>query len=236
MLDDNTLCPDENVNPFPEKGDQLFTSESKSHYNAQLNYDRYSDDTLFRYVIGYKEAGDRLVRSLMEDSRHLDLVVFPIVFLYRQYLELRLKQLIKEGSYFLEKPFVPRKQHRLDTLWYECKSFLKQIEPKVTEQEVAGLEACILEFHSIDPFSMAFRYHVDTKDNPSLPPDLRYINIPNLAKVMAKIDSFLDAVYMTISVAIDQKQEMEEAFKDYYPSEEDWRDYYGIPDEYPYER
>jgi hypothetical protein len=51
---------------------------------------------------------------------------------------------------------------------------------------------------------------------------------------MAKIDAYLDAVYMTITVSFDQKQEMEEAFKDYYPSEEDWRDYYGIPDEQEY--
>lgn len=236
MLNDDILFSDHDVIPFPEMGDRLFTSEKYSHYNAQISYDRYNDDALFRYVSGYKEAGDRLVQSLMRDSRHLDLVVYPTVFLYRQYLELRLKQLIREGSYLLEKPFVLRKQHRLDALWYECKNLLKQIEPKVTDQEIAGLEACIVEFHTIDPLSMAFRYHVDTKDNPSLPPDLRYIHIPNLAKVMAKIDSFLDAVYMTISVAIDQKQEMEEAFKDYYPSEEDWRDYYGIPDEYPYER
>jgi hypothetical protein len=102
----------------------------------------------------------------------------------------------------------------------------------MTGQEVLALEACIIEFSAIDPVSMAFRYHVDTHDNPSLPPDLDYINISNLAQIMAKIHSFLDAVYMTISVFLDRKQEMEEAFKDYYPSEEDWRDYYGVPDEY----
>jgi len=172
----------------------------------------------------------------MEDSRHLDLVIFPTVFLYRQYLELRLKQLLIEASRLLEKSFVLPKRHRLDNLWFECKSLLKQIEPSITDQEVSALETCTIEFQTIDPLSMGFRYHVDTHDNPSLPPDLKYINIVNLAQVMAKIHSFLDAVYMTISVAIDQKQEMEEAFKDYYPSEEDWRDYYGIPDEYPYER
>jgi hypothetical protein len=231
MVEDNTLYSDEEDIPFPEMGDQLFTSERYSHHNAQINYDRYSDDTLFKYVLGYKEAGDRLVRSLMEDSRHLELVVFPTVFLYRQYLELSIKQLLREGSRLLNKSFALPKHHRLETLWSECKSLLKQIEPKVTDQEVAGLEACIIEFSTIDPISMAFRYHVDTHDNPSLPPDVKYINIRNLAQIMAKIHSFFDAAYMTISVFIDQKQEMEESFKDYPLSEEGWRDYYGIPDE-----
>ena len=74
MLNDDTLFSDHDVIPFPENRDRLFASEKYSRYNAQIHYDRYDDDTLYRYVSGYKEAGDRLVRSLMEDSRHLDLV------------------------------------------------------------------------------------------------------------------------------------------------------------------
>jgi hypothetical protein len=229
VSDEDTLYNDEDVIPFPETGDQLFTTERYSRYNAQITY-ALSDDSLYRYVSGYKEAADRLVQSLIEDDRHIDLVVFPIVFLYRQYLELRFKQLLREGSRLLNGSFILPKHHRLDILWYECKSLLRQIEPRMTDGEVVGLEACILEFSTIDPISMAFRYHVDTHDQPSLPPDLKYINIRNLAQVMAKIHSFLDAVYMTISVSLDQKQEMEAAFKDYYPSDEDWKDYYGIPD------
>src|SRR5690348_9222326 len=143
MLDDNTLFNDEDVIPFPEVGDQLFTSERYSHYNAQINF-TYNDDALYIYVLGYKEASDRLVRSVMEDSRHLDFVVFPIAFLYRQYLELSLKQLLRESSRLLDIPFTLPKHHRLETLWFECRSNLKRIEPKVTAQEVAGLEACIL--------------------------------------------------------------------------------------------
>jgi len=230
MLEDNMLYSDEDIIPFPEMGDRLFTAERNSRHNAQIDFS-FNEDTLYRYVEGYKEAGDRLVQSLMEDSRHIDLVIFPTVFLYRQYLELRLKQLLIEGSRLLNRSFAFPKHHRLDTLWYECKSLLKQIEPNLADQEVMPLEVCIIEFSTIDPVSMAFRYHIDTHDNPSLPPDLKYINVRNLAQIMAKIHSFLEAVFMTITVYLDQKQEIEEAFKDDYPSEEDWRDYYGIPDE-----
>jgi hypothetical protein len=229
VSDKDMLSNDEDVIPFPEIGDQLFTTESYLRYNAQITYTQ-SDDSLYRYVSGYKEAAHRLVQSLIEDDRHIDLVIFPMVFLYRQYLELRFKQLLREGNRLLDRTFHLPKHHRLDNLWYDCKSLLKQIEPSITDREVAGLEACIIEFSTIDPISMAFRYHVDTHDNPSLPPDLKYINIHNLAQVMAKIDSFLDAAYMTISVSLDQKQEMEAAFKDYYPSNEDWKEYYCIPD------
>lgn len=230
MSEEDALYSDEDMIPFPETGDRLFTTKEYSHYNAQITYG-YSNDSLYKYVLGYKEAADRLVQSLIEDSRHIDLIIFPTVFLYRQYLELHIKQLLIDGSFLLDKTFTLPKHHRLDNLWRECKRILKEIEPTIKDQELIALETCILEFSTIDPISMAFRYHVDTHDNPSLPPDLKYINIHNLAQVMAKIHAFLDAVYMTISVYLDQKQEMEAAFRDYYPSEEDWRSYYGISDE-----
>jgi hypothetical protein len=116
--------------------------------------------------------------------------------------------------------------HHIDRLWSECKSLLKQIEPTMEDQEVAALEMCILDFSTIDPSSAAFRYHVDPHDNPSLPPDLRYTNIRNLAQVMAKIDSFFNAAYLTITVSLERKNfyELDEKFegvqRDYY--QEDW--------------
>lgn len=65
MPDDNGLYSNESVIPFPEMGDRLFTWESKSHYNAQLNH-RFNEDTLYRYVQGYKEAGDRLEYGFLD--------------------------------------------------------------------------------------------------------------------------------------------------------------------------
>jgi hypothetical protein len=71
MPDDNTLYSDEDEIPFPEIGDQLFTTERYSQHNAQIHYGN-NDDALYRYVLGYKEAGDRLVQSLLENSHHID--------------------------------------------------------------------------------------------------------------------------------------------------------------------
>ena len=81
MPDEDTLYSDEDVIPFPEMEDRLFTTERYSRYNAQVTY-ALSDDSFYTYVSGYKEAADRLVQSLIEDARHIDLVVFPTVFLY----------------------------------------------------------------------------------------------------------------------------------------------------------
>jgi hypothetical protein len=117
------------------------------------------------------------------------------------------------------------KHHNIAKLWQDCKNILKRADPQTTDQDFDALERCILEFADVDPSSTAFRYHIDKIGNPSVP-DLRYINIRNLAEVMARIDSFLDATYMTISVSLDGKMEMEMemeiAFRDlnYLPPQE----------------
>ncbi len=82
---------DENASPWPQKGDKLFVEGDDWYYVACLNDKR---DNLGLYIVGYKEAGDILVKNIIESRSHHDSLVFPIVFMYRHYLELRLKQLI----------------------------------------------------------------------------------------------------------------------------------------------
>ena len=77
----------------------IFTSDVDWRFNACLNW---TNDTLELYVIGYKEAADKLVENIMDTPRYQDTLVFPICFLYRQYIELRLKELIKSGRCLLD--------------------------------------------------------------------------------------------------------------------------------------
>src|SRR5260370_29182350 len=102
----------------------------------------------------------------MQTRRHHDSLVFPIVFMYRHYLELRLKQIIRDGNLFLGNPSIFPKHHQIDRLWRECKVILKQVEPKVLDQDLEAVEERILEFSTNDPGSMAFRYPIDKDDNP----------------------------------------------------------------------
>src|SRR2546423_1063184 len=87
--------------PWPHKGDRLFTSEGTWRDTAVLNANR---DNLYLYAVGYKLAGDSLVERVIAGQKDHDSLVFPIAFAYRQYLELRLKQLIRDGYRFLKMP------------------------------------------------------------------------------------------------------------------------------------
>lgn len=82
----------------------LFSGDNDWKANACLNW---SPDSLGLYIEGYREAADKLVHDVVESGTNQDILVFPISFLYRQYIELQLKHIIRESRILLE----------------ECKSF-----------------------------------------------------------------------------------------------------------------
>lgn len=198
--------------PWPRKGDQLFKSDSDVDmlHIACLNF---MPDHLGMYVVGYKHAGNVLVEYVKDTRRYQDTLVYPIVFLYRQYIELRLKELIKKGNLLLDIPKKFPKHHKIDKLWKQCREVLEKVYPEDSAEDLDAVEECIHQFSKSDPTSMAFRYPKDKNDNPSLP-GLRHINLRNLSEVMTRVASLLDAASMGIIYNLDNKWEMEEVLRD----------------------
>lgn len=210
MTDETPNFADENF-AWPEKGDLLFTSGDDWRYNACLNY---MPDDWELYVIGYKRAADALVEQIKETHRDQDVLVFPIVFLYRQYLELRLKRLIRLGNELLdENPDFPKK-HELDKLWNVCRPILAKLEPRVPQQDLEAIDEAITQFCAIDPTSEAFRYPITRKGDKAIPSDVRCINLRQLSEVMEKVANFFDSAATMISVYLDYKHDMEREFRD----------------------
>jgi hypothetical protein len=198
--------------PLPRKGDQLFRDdEGDWWHDARLNlfYDNWD-----MYAEGYKVAGDVLVEYIKEKQFDQDYLVYPIVFLYRQYIELRMKEIIRDGNQLLDDdPEKFPQTHKFGKLWRDCREIIEKVWPEDPAENLDAVGECILQFSEKDPMSMAFRYPTDTNGKPSLP-DLTVINLRNLAEVIARIGSLLDGVSMGISVAIEYKREMEAEYSD----------------------
>jgi hypothetical protein len=189
--------------PWPRKGDHLFVEREDWYSNAVLNGQR---DNLSLYAVGYKRAGEMLVEAVVKSRKDYDSLVFPIVFVYRQYLELRLKQLIRDSERLLDDTSGFPTTHKIAELWKLCRPLLNQEELYVGDQVLDAIEELITEFADVDEDSYAFRYPTDTKNNPSLP-DLSYVNLLNLAEVIKKMAHFLEALSWQLSVILEQKQE-----------------------------
>ena len=190
----------------PRKGDVLFKSDADWWHNACLNFNGIDFNA---YAIGYKQAANFLVERVSQERRYQDTLVYPIAFLYRQYLELRLKQLIHVGYMLLD---IPPKEgnlhHGIDKLWKQCRNIMEKIHPEENADDLGDIEKSISEFTRVDPSSTAFRYPADKKGNPSLK-CLKHINLRNLAETMDKIAALLDGAALEIDLLLQDKREME---------------------------
>ena len=189
-------------NPWPADGDKLFAAGSDWRNNACLGFVRDKWDL---YATGYKDAADIIVDRLVETGEGADLLVYPVAFLYRHYLELRLKELIIHGQELLDVSKDFRHIHRIDVLWSSCRDLLQQIYPGSPRTELDAVEACIAELCLIDRQSISFRYPA-TKDGNQTLPSVEHINLRHLRDVMSGIASLLDGASMGVSAYLDEKR------------------------------
>lgn len=195
---------------LPESSDTLFTPKSKSLTDACLGW--CSDDWSL-YACGYKEAADLLVQSVVEQRTPADSLVYPVLFLYRQYLELEIKHIIRQCFRLLGNHSEFPRHHRIDKLWALCRQLLNDTCPGESVTELMNITRLIREFSAVDPFSMAFRYPEGKDGEPSLP-GTRQINLNNVRDVIGKIAFVLGGASDQVSRYCSFEQEMRREFSD----------------------
>lgn len=144
------------------------------------------------YAIGYRNAGDVLVERVEQDRGEADALVYPIVFCYRQYLELMLKDTLMEARRYcrIEEPFDAT--HSLLHHWRPLRPLLEKRWPSDPDP-LDAVEENLRQFDEVDEGSFAFRYSVTKQGEPSLPDEMQHINLRNLKEVVQRIGTFLEA-------------------------------------------
>lgn len=175
---------------WPRQGDRLFRWEEDCHFNACLNWYIPNLATVAR---SYKEGADALARAVREGDATLDTVILPIVFMYRQYIELSLKDAVQTARAIEGKNASYPKHHNLKDLWAEAKELVKQHYGMDTPREIDFVGPCIEDIHEHDPESFSFRYPTDKKGKKNLS-GLSHINLRNLYETMNRLASFFDCI------------------------------------------
>lgn len=191
--------------PWPRKGDELFTDGKNSWHNACTGW---SHQQWIAYQEGYKRGADLLVKHIVDTHSGHDFLIYPIVFLYRQAIELSLKHLLRNGNMLLNrKPTIP-KHHRLVPLWRECRPILEQVWPDGPKEDLDAVNDVLVQFEAKDPGSTVFRYPVDTSGKASMPNSER-IDIQNFSEVANRILSLLEGCEAGISEYLQTMLEMQ---------------------------
>jgi hypothetical protein len=173
----------------PEKdlgeSDDLFKAGiAKVEFGAQESLKPW-----YLYVAGYFQAA----RALLEgphDKFFLQFAIYPVVFLYRHYLELEIKGVMMATAELLKKPLPDfGNDHAILSLW----SKFKQMLPAEHEafREAPNIERLLKQINDIDPKSMDTRYGLrrDLKSR-SLPKVLEF-DVYNFRDTMDKLEAQL---------------------------------------------
>ncbi len=170
--------------------------------NACLNFlPDHSDG----YVWGYKEAADYLASHASENNKQ-DLFIYPMMFLYRHYLELRFKVIIIRGKELIGESGSFPHTHKLSELWSQSKAILQ----KIWNQEIAAdfvlVEKIVNDFEQMDSRAEAFRYPMSRAGDKYLA-DVKHINIEIVARGIGEVAGLLESAYAGILECLETKRE-----------------------------
>jgi hypothetical protein len=179
-----------------ENSARFFTSDQDIFHNAYL---KRACGSWYAYADGYRRAAD-IINKNCQTFYDRNTLVYPMIFLYRQYIELALKDIIREGNKVIKKENKLPAIHSLDKLWAICVLIINERNLPIPGQQLKSVKKQIDEFNQVDPGSMAFRYPETKEGAPILPADLDAVGLQNLSgsmdalsKLLKKIGSLLDA-------------------------------------------
>ncbi len=142
-------------------------------------------------ALGFKSAADKLVNIAANEPGYADYLVYSVLYLYRMYIELRLKTIIESAKQ------ISRTRHKLEQLWKEVKPIMERSSQWFDDQELAAVEEKIKEFCKIDPFSDAGRYATNIKGEPTLE-GMQTVDLKHLKQVMDSLSTSFEGSYTTI--------------------------------------
>jgi hypothetical protein len=157
-----------------------------------------------RYAGGYKEAADRVYRSWRKMSE--DAMVFPLVFLYRHYVELRIKEVLQSVAQLLDLPKDWKCSHHVDDLWLRLRPLLQRAAADQPARDFDNAERLIFGIARRDPISQEFRYPEDS-DGKRFLADMQRLDVVNFYTAMQQLSAFLEGASMAVSVYLDAKRQ-----------------------------
>lgn len=174
------------------------------------------------YADGYLEAAKKMIEKAETHELERNTFGYPIFFLFSHYLELRMKEIIKNGQELINKPQYFPKSHNLIHLWGLCKDLFKTLDGWTTYEDLDDktrntyetLDYFIAEL-GLDPHAQSFRYPVDRHNQPLLAEGrLESLNVHNLSIVAEWMSFIFEGISVGIDEEINAKRESMKRFRE----------------------
>lgn len=199
------------------KKKQIFKTTSIADIKNSATFgDRFMDKKS-AYIFGYYEAAKKLTRDAIDAKcgNEKNILIYPICFNYRHYIELHLKSLVEEVEILCDKmqilghspcATVPAKvtgeldrEHSLEVLLKWLKERLCCVSGEEFPQDIANY---IKQMHDTDKNGQKYRYHKNKTGKLHFPKEATY-DVANIAKIMQEVNEMLWAIDSYIDHHID---------------------------------
>lgn len=190
-------------NSFPQKEDRLFIAvpQEGKWLPSGIN-------DIFKISEGYRLSAVSLYQEIKKNEwMNKQYLSSAMIFSFRQFLEVRLKELIYIGKRELFDDPQFKATHSLEDLFQTyAQEVLPKADPSFDKEMVSVVNKLIHEFNFIDPKSMSFRYPVDKELNPIH--EMSNFDIDNFKEVMDKLANFFDSQLEILQMLEDYNAEM----------------------------
>lgn len=173
--------------------------------DKSLNYLAYGEvykSALKSLIVHFEKTDEEIQKEIIKNvdsdilllSKH-DYGIAPLSFLFRHYIEIKLKGLI------LSKGGSPKLTHDIDKL-------LNQLKDMINLQQLSD-ETCLIveEFQKLDKSSDGFRYPYTTKDAPSLQDKHDFLKYFNSLSTFKEMVDFVMGDLTAIECGVDAENE-----------------------------
>ena len=194
--------------------------ESPSRFRSQVIFGDACDGTMCAwlldksmegsrpaiYIDGYKVAADTILQQFQDEKGTLELIVYPVMFLYRHHLELSLKHLRSTIGERFPNQQLNSGGHGLKRIWDDCVQCLR-IQASDDEENFSGVTQIIRQFDDVDPHPAEnFRYSQTLKGEPTQT-GKECIDLSVVRAAVDSVSAYLGAWTMSIQMGIDHRPE-----------------------------
>ena len=144
---------------------KVIIPDTDIRFNASLDYWMGQADC---HAEGYRQAAEVLLQHFLDDPtpEKGSVLVLPILFLFRHYIELRCKDIIVYGQALLGQQAAWPIGHDLRKWWEQAKKLYRESLGTNLNGQSEKTHTCILEISALDPDSTSFRYPYDKNGQP----------------------------------------------------------------------
>lgn len=192
-----------------------FLEEGGQYYGQSVLGYKYASHKFYLYTTAYTESASILFNKIMENKDLVGIHFIPMCYLFRNAIELSLKEtLVEECSFNFQNSIksIHRKKHKVLGLWNLIKSeIMEHANPPAGDTTAEDAELYIKQINDFDGKSDKFRYPV-TKDIEYHFKKSKILDAENVHQFFVEILSFLGGINSMMSAHNEIQAEIESEF------------------------